>query len=375
MFFPIFLLVWTSLNAYVLARLLSVPFLARHVPVPVTVTLVVVVAYSYLAARLTGHYRLGRFPRTLEYLGAQWIGVAFLLLVAFLAADLVSGFGLFLGAYIGQLRTGALLSGVALAVISMLQARRAPAVTSYELALPGLPTAADGAILVAVSDLHLGLMLRLRWASALAAQLSALRPDVLLLVGDIFEAESSTFSSWLPVLERFQAPRGVYMVTGNHELYAGGEKILDLMRRAGFQVLRDASAEPIPGLVVSGVDDPAFRHGRQEHHMVVQIVLDERPAGATVLLSHRPVQFEQAARAGVKLMLSGHTHAGQIWPFQYLTRTAFRLVAGRYDLDGISVIVGRGTGTWGPRMRLWKRSEIVKITLRSERPPAEVVPA
>ena len=373
MFFAIILLIWTSLNAYVLSRLLSVPFIRQHVPPLVLVPLFVVAAASYLAARLTRSRRIASFPRALEYLGAQWIGIVFLMFVAFLAVDLVTGFGFFLRASVPRLRTDALVCALVLALIASVQARRAPAVSAYELALPDLPPSADGTVLLAASDLHLGIILEHRWANALAEQFAALCPDVILLVGDIFEDEPSTYAGWLPVLQRFRAPHGVFLVTGNHELYAGADKILDLFRRAGFRILRDTSAEPIPGLVITGVDDVAFRgHGKQEHARVVERTLSERPAGATVLLSHRPVQVALAARAGVKLMLSGHTHNGQIWPFQHLTRTVFQMVAGRYDVDGITVIVGRGTGTWGPRMRLWKRSEIIKITLRSAPLPPEL---
>lgn len=369
MFFGIVLLIWTGLNAYVLARLLSVPFIARHVPPLVLVPLFVVVAASYLAARLTKSYRIASFPRALEYIGAQWVGILFLMFVAFLAVDVATGFGLFLRASVPRLRTDALVCALVLALIAAVQARRAPAVTKYELALPGLPQSADGTVLLVASDLHLGLILGHRWANALAEQFAALRPDIILLVGDIYEGEASTDEGWLPVLRRFHAPHGVYLVTGNHEFYAGADRILDLFRRAGFRSLRDTSAESLPGLVLTGVDDAAFRRGKLEQTTVVRRVLDDRPAGATVFLSHRPSQFEMAERAGVKLMLSGHTHAGQIWPFQYLTRTMFSLVAGRYEVGGITVIVSRGTGTWGPRMRLWRRSEVVTITLRSGSSP------
>ena len=88
--------------------------------------------------------------------------------------------------------------------------------------------------------------------------------------------------------------------------------------------------------------------------------------GATILLSHTPWQAEKAARAGVGLMLSGHTHGGQIWPFGYLVRRVYPLLAGQYDVDGMAVIVCRGTGTWGPPMRLWPPGEILRVTLRGE---------
>ena len=96
--------------------------------------------------------------------------------------------------------------------------------------------------------------------------------------------------------------------------------------------------------------------------------LAARPAGATLLLSHTPWQMEKAAHAGVSLMLCGHTHAGQIWPFSYLVRHVYPFFSGFYKIGDMKAIVCRGTGTWGPRMRLWQPCEILRITLRVEKP-------
>lgn len=90
-----------------------------------------------------------------------------------------------------------------------------------------------------------------------------------------------------------------------------------------------------------------------------------RPSGATVFLSHTPWKADAAASAGAGLMLSGHTHAGQVWPFGYLVRLRYPLLEGRYEVNGMPIIVSRGMGTWGPRMRLWRPNEILRITLRS----------
>jgi hypothetical protein len=120
-------------------------------------------------------------------------------------------------------------------------------------------------------------------------------------------------------------------------------------------------------LVVAGVDDPAFRkNGRRDQAVAIEQALSNRPAGATIFLSHTPVLAGNAAKLGANLMLSGHTHEGQIWPFTYLVRIAFPLLRGPYNVNGMTAIVGRGTGTWGPRMRLWKRSEILRIVLRAD---------
>ena len=139
---------------------------------------------------------------------------------------------------------------------------------------------------------------------------------------------------------------------------------MHLFEEAGFQVLRDRWAEVRPGFVVAGVDDLTRRRRSGRLGDPVTEALSGRPPGATILLSHTPWKAEQAADAGVGLMLSGHTHGGQIWPFSYLTRLIYPLLGGRYNVNGMTVIVCRGTGTWGPRMRLWRPGEILRVTLR-----------
>lgn len=364
MIFILFLLVWAGLHVYVLSRLLAISFIAHHVPAAILIAIVVFLGASYILSRVMERYAIGGASHLLEHVGAYWIGIFFLLFTTFFFVDLISGFGLWLRPELPTLRTWAFFAAVALALIALVQARRAPVVTEYDVALPQLPRSADGTVLVVASDMHLGSMLGHHWALERARQFDALDPDIILLVGDIFEGDQTTHADWLPVLQRIRAPQGVFLVTGNHEYYAGPEKIIDLLRRAGFRVLRDESAEPIPGLVITGVDDMAFR-SRAEHIAAVDRTLRSRPPGATVFLTHTPVQSERAAQTGANLMLSGHTHEGQIWPFKYVVRAVFPLLAGRYDVGSMTAIVGRGTGTWGPRMRLWKRSELLKITLRA----------
>ena len=364
--FVIFLLLWGGLHVYIAERLLSIPVIAQYLPPHILVPVMVFLGVSYIASRVMEHYELGRLSHVFEYVGATWVGIFFLVFVALFAADVVTGFGWLLPALKIKIRVGALLVAAVLIVIAYVQAWRIPTVTEYEVALRGLPGEVGGKVLVVGSDLHLGSMLGHRWATARATQFATLRPDVLLLVGDIFEGEKETHAGWLPVLRQFRAPLGVFAVTGNHEFYAGPEAIIETFRGAGFRVLRDEHYEVLPGLRIAGVDDPAFRKaGKRDQAIALQQALANPSAGATILLSHTPVLAERAAELGAGLMLSGHTHEGQIWPFQYLVPLAFRLVHGRYDVNGMTAIVGRGTGTWGPRMRLWKRSEILRITLRS----------
>jgi len=226
----------------------------------------------------------------------------------------------------------------------------------------------DGTVLVAVSDLHLGSLLGERWLSARVAQVQALRPDLVILLGDLLEGHGQAEGDLLGDFRRLWAPLGVWAVTGNHESHGGRGASARLLAETGFQVLHDRWAEVRSGLVLAGVDDLTSRRRSGMGGDPVGQALAGRPSGATILLSHTPWEAEKAAAAGVGLMLCGHTHGGQIWPFDYLTQTVYPLLGGRYEVDGMPVILCRGTGTWGPRMRLWRPSEILRVRLQAAAP-------
>jgi predicted MPP superfamily phosphohydrolase len=231
--------------------------------------------------------------------------------------------------------------------------------------LAELPDRHDGLVLVQLSDLHLGSLLGADWMAAVVERVQALEPDLVVLTGDILEGDSGEERQLLTVLRRLSAPLGVWAVTGNHEYYAGLERSIGVLESAGYTVLRDRSEQVAPGLVLAGVDDLTARRQFKLEDDPMAKALGSRPAGAVVLLCHSPLEVERAAELGADLMLSGHTHGGQIWPFVYMVGRAYPRVQGRYRVDGMTLLVSRGTGTWGPRMRLFHRAEIVKITLRS----------
>jgi predicted MPP superfamily phosphohydrolase len=192
-----------------------------------------------------------------------------------------------------------------------------------------------------------------------------------ILLGDIFDRHDSPRPELIAGLNRLSAPLGVWSVQGNHEAWgAGSDTSLPFADGMNAQMLRNLWVEVKPGLILAGVDDltAAARAGRDTGGMVEQTLAGRPSGGATILLSHTPWQAELAAQRGVSLMLSGHTHGGQIWPFNYLVRRLYPLFAGRYNVGGMAVIVTRGAGTWGPRMRLWRTGEIVRITLRANTP-------
>jgi hypothetical protein len=221
--------------------------------------------------------------------------------------------------------------------------------------------------LVAISDLHLGTLKGERWLKKLLGRVNGLKPDMVVIVGDLVDGNVRHVETLLPALSQLRSPLGVWAVTGNHEYYAGLEPSVKLMETAGYHLLRDRWVEAAPGLIIAGVDDLTAREQFGQSDDAIEKALTNRPPGVTILLSHSPLESKRASAAGVQLMLSGHTHGGQIWPFNFLVQLKYPLLAGRYEVDGMSLIVGRGTGTWGPPMRLWRPSEILCLTLRTEK--------
>jgi predicted MPP superfamily phosphohydrolase len=258
----------------------------------------------------------------------------------------------------------ALLVGAGLSVIALFQGLQPPTIEKYEVSIPGLPEAMDGTVLVAMSDMHLGSQLGERWLAARIAQVEAQQPNLVVFLGDIFEGHGPPIDKLIEKLKQLSAPLGIWAVTGNHEFHGGGD--MSMFKEIGFKLLRNVWAEVRPGLVLAGVDDLTSMLRKGQVGDPVSQALANRPPGATILLSHTPWQAEKAAKAGVKLMLCGHTHGGQIWPFDYIVRKYYPLLEGRYEVDGMTVIVCRGTGTWGPRMRLWRPGEILHVTLRGK---------
>ena len=365
-FLVVALAIWAAVHGYVFWRLASVPLVAAHVPPRVVFWAAVALWASYVAARTLNAWRLEAVGEPLELFAANWVGVVFLLFVALLAVDFVTLGGALLPGLAPALRGGAAFAALVLSVVALVQGLRPPVVREYEVRLPGLPRARDGLVVVALSDMHLGTLIHERWMGDLIRRVDGLRPDVVVIVGDLVDSEVGRLERLLPVLRTLRAPLGVWAVTGNHEFYAGPERSVRLLQDAGYTVLQDRWAEATPGLVLAGVDDLTARRQFGRSDQPIEQALRDRPAGGVILLSHSPLQAEAAAAAGAGLMLSGHTHDGQIWPFNWAVRTSYRLLGGRYEVNGMTAIVCRGTGTWGPRMRLWRPSEFLRITLRAE---------
>ncbi len=310
----------------------------------------------------------GKLAFLLERITMDWLGVLFIATTVLLALDLLTGFGFWAKPWLNVLRSGALLVAGVMIAVAFFQGTRPPVVSHYNIHLPHLPEALNDKRLVMLSDLHLGSQFGPNWLAKRVAQVMVLKPDIIVLVGDIFEGHGPPDNGLQQTFAQLKAPLGVYAVTGNHEFYGDTKPAIAMSEAAGVIWLHDEVREIAPGLKLAGVEDLSVRQMRGDKQDVVAPLLRGQENSALILLSHSPLQVEKAAKSGAGLMLSGHTHNGQIWPFNYLVKRFFPYITGLYRINNMSLIVGRGTGLWGPRMRLWKPGEIITLELHRKSP-------
>lgn len=292
-----------------------------------------------------------------------WMGYLLLFCVVFLLFDLghllarLAGFGWPLGTA-AALHAVALLAAV-LFGYGLVEARQIR-VAELTIHTPKLP--ANAALSIAqLSDLHLGITQGDAFLDRVMDRLCALRPDVVVATGDIVDGHGDDLDRLAQRFHACRPPLGAFAVTGNHEYYAGLDTSLRFLRDAGYTVLRGEAAAA-GGVVFVGVDDPAGLARGQQAKLDAHAALASMPKGAfVVLLKHQPVP-----EPGIPydLQLSGHIHGGQIVPFNILTRLVYGVGAGLTQLaDGRWLYVSRGTGTWGPPIRLFAPPEITLVKI------------
>lgn len=322
----------------------------------------------FVYARAFQHYHSGKMAAFLELAGMDWMGIVFLCAVCLLSAEIATGFGCLFPRTAPKARAAALAAGILLSAIGIVQGLRQPAVSDYEVELRNLLQERDGTVLVAMTDMHLGSLIGGRWLKARVEQVNALRPDLVALVGDIYDGRSVSANEFISEFLELRAPLGVWVAMGNHESYRDTAKHLGSFSQAGFRVLLNENASAAPGLTIAGVEDLTVKKRQGADRAALEKTMHGAGSGGLILLSHSPLLEHEAAEYGAGLMLSGHTHDGQLWPFNYLVKLRYPHIAGRYLIDGMTLLVCRGTGTWGPRMRLWRRGEILRVTLRAPHP-------
>jgi predicted MPP superfamily phosphohydrolase len=365
-FFSIVMGIWLVFHLYVGWRLWALPVFASPKGHRILLLSLAVLYVSYPLGRTLYHHGWPRLGTALEYGGGIWMGTLVLLLFTLGLVDLLTLFGLVLKNWVVPLRTAAIGVALVLAVAAWIGGYVRPRTVELEMEMRGLPAEADGLVVVHLTDLHLGALIGEQRLRSVIEQIEGMEPDLVAITGDLVDGDAGPVENMIPALETLTAPLGVYSILGNHEIYAGADRCRKLMRDSGFVVLDNAAAEIMPGLWIVGVPDSGRGPGTDGRDGALEAALSEVGEGSAVIyLQHAPGNEAATAASGVDLMLNGHTHGGQIWPFHYLVRRAYPHIAGVRRVEGMTQVVSRGAGRWGAPMRLFAPSEIYRITLRN----------
>lgn len=253
-------------------------------------------------------------------------------------------------------------------LIGYINARRVARVVHVDVPIANLPAALHGFSIAQISDIHVGPTIRRDYVEGIVAAVNRLEADAIAITGDLVDGSVRELALHVEPLAQLRARYGTFFVTGNHEYYSGERAWTTELRRLGMQVLMNEHVvvdHNDAKVIVAGVTDFGAHHFDPVQRSDPFAALADAPAdaGAKILLAHQPRSAPEAAAAGFDLQLSGHTHGGQFWPWNFFVRFQQPFTAGLGRLGSLWIYTSRGTGYWGPPKRFGAPSEITRIRL------------
>lgn len=365
-FLPVFLTIITVYIAthFYAARWLAKAFaLAPAAAAWVRIALLLAAFAAPLAMFLKHRFHTPALE-ALYSVGYSWMGVILLAGFFFLAADLAA-FGL------RRLGQPALLSRLPLLTLGALalvtawaawQGLKTPPVKNIEIAVKGLHPALEGFKIAQISDMHVDSEWKLRQYAGVVDRINAAAPDLVVVTGDLIDPGITCREGLMQLTGKIKSRLGLYGSLGNHEYYYGLDKAAGCYKAFGIKLLKNESAE-LEHIRLTGIGDIHTEHLTEE--AVLGIIGPRRNGRLSIVMSHQPIYYKAMAAAGDHLVLSGHTHNGQIFPFTVFTKLFYPYIYGLYRINSSAFYVTSGTGSWGPPLRWLSPAEIPVLTLKN----------
>lgn len=397
LFVVLFLSLIALANRYLWLRLVRDTRLARPASYIATALIIALAGSLPLLVLVWAGWSRANAP-LINFVAFSWLGVSFYMVTVVLACDVVRAL-LFVWRRRAQPKPaadsgepqpaaqtetrrvfvarsvagGALLAAGGIGATGMRAALWDITTPEINVTLPRLPRALDGLSIALLTDIHIGPLLDGRFLRHLVEKTNRLKPDLVAIGGDLVDGSVAQIGQHVAELRHLQSRYGTFFVTGNHEYYSGAGPWVEFLRRLGVRVLSnssqsigDSSAAGASFDLVGLPDLHAARAGAEEPE-IAKAIAGRDPERELIVLAHQPAQIQQAAIASAGLQLSGHTHGGQLFPFGGLTALVQPYLAGLYRHKGSNtqIYVSRGSGFWGPPMRVLAPAEIALIRLSS----------
>jgi predicted MPP superfamily phosphohydrolase len=366
-FMSLFLFVFALINLYISKRLIGKLHFSHKIKRYFNIFLIInyLGIVGYLFARYSD-----ALPATLYLLFSLPIGVLFLLFCVAIFYDISH---LFINKvpmkenrrefFKKTLDFGSVVLGVGLSAKAMHEARY----TITEDVTIDIKNLQQSYSIVQLSDIHIGGLIDTQFIANLVKKVNNLQPDIVVITGDLIDIPIQSAIEPLSQLKNIKSKYGTFFVVGNHEYFHGVEEIISTVNSLGIKVLENESVyvgEKNKGINIAGVYDHFGYRVDKLKPDILQALQNTDSNSPTILLAHQP-RFIYEVNKGVDLMLSGHTHGGQLYPFRALVKIVQPYISGLYQHnENTQVYVNRGTGFWGPPMRLGSPSEITNITLQ-----------
>jgi uncharacterized protein len=262
---------------------------------------------------------------------------------------------------------GILALAGSLTTYGIFEARRRPGIVNVDVPIRGLPADFDGFRIVQISDIHAGLTVKRDWIEIIVNEIASLKPDLIAFTGDFVDGSVGFLRDHVAPIGELQAPYGNYFVTGNHEYYSDASAWVKEAQRLGYDVLNNEHRlvhRNGSSLIMAGVTDYSGGRFLDDHRSDPEAALDGAPSDTVkILLAHQPRALYKAKPLGYDLLITGHTHGGQFFPWNLVATIGQPYIKGLHNHNGTWIYVSKGTGYFGPPIRLGARSEITVLRL------------